>query len=95
MAHDYGESCPCVKYHAPKPVELHIHHILPLSWGGPEIPANEIFICPNAHVSVHELLRAWRKYGTEPPWIIRKYYSPFIRDLARKGWLAWYKEQPK
>lgn len=67
-------------------MELNRHHILPLSEGGPDVPDNIVWLCPTSHVNVHELLRAWVKYEGEPPWDIRKHFSPYIREIAAEGY---------
>lgn len=85
-AHDFGRECQCVTEHRPQPIELHRHHIVPLYAGGPDVESNTVWICPTAHVSTHELLRAWERYEGEPPWEIRRQCGPYIRDLAERGW---------
>lgn len=81
-----GAECLCVSNHNPNAVQLHVHHIWPLGMGGPDIPENEMILCPTTHAGVHRLIRDWRRHGTEPPWEVRKYFSPFVRDLAERGW---------
>lgn len=84
--HDAGQHCECVADHNPNPMELHRHHIHPLSEDGPDVMDNIVWLCPTSHVNVHELLRAWVKYEGEPPWEIRKFYGYYIRDLAEEGY---------
>ncbi len=61
MAHDEGQSCKCSLNHQPGTLELVIHHVWPKGDGGPDDPANEVFICPTTHYNIHELLRAMVK----------------------------------
>lgn len=88
--HDEGQVCACVSSHVPKPMELNKHHIHPLGMGGEDVPANVVWLCPTAHANVHELLRAWVKYEGEPPWEIRRNFSPYIRDVAEDGYRRWF-----
>lgn len=62
-SHDEGKVCPCVSDHRPPVLELNDHHILPLYLGGPDVADNLVTICPNAHVSTHELLRLLLRDG--------------------------------
>ena len=86
MSHDDGRVCECVADHRPRYDELNRHHVVPLYAGGPDTAENVVWICPNAHTSVHELLRAWTRHAGEPPWALRRTFSPFIRALAERGW---------
>lgn len=87
--HDVGEHCACVNNHNPNPMELHQHHIWPMGMNGPDVEDNVVWLCPTSHVNVHELLRAWVKYESKPPWSIRKFFSPYIRALAAEGFNRW------
>ncbi len=89
MSHDAGKVCKCVKRHSPSPVELHRHHVWPLSLGGPE-KGNEVWLCPTSHTDVHELIRNWQKYQGEPPWSVRRHYGKYIRGLAEKAYWKWF-----
>ena len=93
MAHDDGQSCICVLFHNPNPMELHRHHIFPLGMGGTGTPDNTVWLCPTSHANVHELLRAWVKYEGTPPWDIRKKFGPYIRDMAAQGYTRWKEAQ--
>ncbi len=86
MGHDHGRRCPCVADHRPVVNELNRHHIVPLYAGGPDVEANVAWICPTAHVSVHELLRAWDAHDGEPPWSVRARFNRHVRVLAEQGW---------
>lgn len=81
-----GNNCPCVTKHVPLPTVLHKHHIVPLSWGGPNTAENIIKICPNAHYNIHDLHRYYKWHNGRPPGHIRKHYSKFVEDLAQRGW---------
>lgn len=86
MSHDAAGLCSCVATHVPRPAELHIHHVVPLSWGGPDIATNETWLCPTAHVNVHELLAAYKRANGLPAWEVRRRFSAFTRALAERGW---------
>lgn len=88
MSHDEGLECRCVTRHVPEPQELQLHHIWPLYAGGPDTPENIIPLCPTSHANVHELIRHYDRHKGEPPWPVCRRYSPFIRDLAERGWRA-------
>lgn len=90
--HDDGQVCVCVSNHNPNPMELNRHHIHPIGFDPPGENAehNIVWLCPTAHANVHELLRAWVKYEGEPPWSIRKHFSPYIRDVAEDGYRRWF-----
>jgi 5-methylcytosine-specific restriction endonuclease McrA len=71
-------------------VDVEIHHVVPMAWGGSDTAANSINICGNAHNNVHALLRAYQRVGGTPEWEVRRRFSPYIRALAARGWT----EQP-
>lgn len=89
MAHDADFECLCVMEHNPNPMELHLHHILPLYLGGDDVPKNLIPLCPTSHANVHELLREWMKANGKPTWAVRHKFGPYIRFLAELGYTAW------
>lgn len=86
MSHDAGATCACVSEHRPAPDELHIHHIWPLGWGGPDTAWNRVWLCPTSHANVHVLLAAYQKAGGMPAWEVRRRFSPYVRGLADEGW---------
>ncbi len=88
MSHDGGQTCLCVRDHNPNPMELHIHHVHPLANGGSDTDENRVWLCPTAHVNVHELMRFWFRAGGRPAWEIERRYSAFVRDLAQRGYEA-------
>lgn len=66
-------TCKCVATHRPPVVTLQRHHIVPKSWGGPDVATwngkPQITItCGTTHDSVHMLLnhyvRAWKAHVT-------------------------------
>ena len=57
MNHDKGAHCLCVAEHRPAVLEHEHHHIWPREYGGPNIPANLVWICPTTHTNTHEILR--------------------------------------
>lgn len=82
----HAAPCQIHSYHSPRPADTQVHHILPLSWGGPDAPENKISLCPTSHVNVHELLREYAAFGGEPPWEIRREFGPAERALAAEAW---------
>lgn len=87
VSHDAGRYCRCVSRHVPAVTHVHRHHILPLSWGGPDVEENIEWLCQTTHENVHVLLREYVRYGGEPPWRPwRQQVSPFTRALAEAAW---------
>lgn len=39
---------------------LHLHHIVPLRWGGKDEEDNLILLCPNHHAVAHAIIGLWR-----------------------------------
>ena len=62
MSHDTGMTCLCVSDHRPAPLELHKHHLFPVYLGGDD-NGELVWLCPTAHVNVHELLRLMLRDG--------------------------------
>lgn len=81
-----GEWCACVADHSPSAYVANRHHIIPLSWDGPNDDSNTIMLCPNAHSSVHRLIDEYVRADGEPSWDVRKHFSSFIRALAAHAW---------
>lgn len=81
-----GQTCQAHKHHSMVPIE--IHHIWPLGDGGPNIAANRVPLCANAHGSVHYLIDLCRKHGsyTAVPWTLRRQFGFTVRQLALLGW---------
>lgn len=77
--------CQCVKVHRPKQSMTHIHHIHPRNKGGSDDPSNLVWLCPNAHYNVHDLIRDWERAGGIQP---RNHANRYLYDLARAGYEA-------
>ncbi len=79
---------PCVlhTYHQPAPVFNHLHHVLPMGWGGK--PNGEtISVCPHGHTNLHAMLEEYRRYGGPPPWLFLRGFGPAERHWALEGWV--------
>ncbi|MDP8929351.1 MAG: hypothetical protein M3O70_12470 [Actinomycetota bacterium] len=37
---------------------------------------------------MHVLLREYKRHEGTPPWEVRRFYGPYIRELAVLGWEA-------
>lgn len=79
-------NCVCVGQHVPEVHAPATHHIVPLSWGGPNVEANKVVLCPTTHENVHKLLNAYVHAGGVPDWSIRRQYSVYTRTLAQRAW---------
>lgn len=86
MSHAGDVRCACVSAHSPEPFDVEVHHVVPLYAGGADTASNRLPLCANAHNNVHALLRAWERAQGEPSWDVRRRFSPYVRDLARRGW---------
>ncbi len=70
-------------------VPMNDHHIWPLGDGGPDVAANKVTLCANAHYSVHAVLDHIEKRAKAdllPEWDFMRRFSPVIRELAWRGW---------
>ena len=74
--------CGCVTRHHPHPRFNHLHHIVPLSWGGSDDPSNIIALCPTSHENIHMNLRKWVAAGKP----LKTNLTPFVLDLAMRAW---------
>ena len=81
-----GEGCVCVSSHTPSAYVPHKHHIIPLSWDGPDTADNIVMLCPNSHTAVHRLINDYVRAGGEPSWEIRRQFGPYVRKLAAIAW---------
>jgi len=54
--------------------------------GGDDLPTNKTWLCPTAHVNVHELLRLLVAGKGVVAWDELRRFSLFTRALARKGY---------
>lgn len=70
-------------------VPLEVHHVWPLGNSGPNIAANKVTICSNAHSATHDLLAKMLKAGTaDIPWKVRRRYGHRVRRIALAGYTA-------
>jgi hypothetical protein len=53
-----GVTCVLHAYHSPEVVSFDVHHVIPISMGGPDIATNRIIVCPTGHRNVHTLIHA-------------------------------------
>lgn len=74
--------CQVHKTHAPAPLVIHVHHILPLAMLGPDTAANRIRVCPTGHANIHHMIHLLIK--GEP-----LVGSRFERRVAREGYEQW------
>lgn len=92
MSHDVGMRCVCVAEHRPFPLELHFHHVVPLTWGGPDVESNRVALCPSTHVNVHEILRTLMQVGPMSYWLALQEWPGLNRyafRLALDGYDRW------
>lgn len=85
--------CPCTKRHSPPALVVHVHHVVPQSWGGTDTsPAsigagqNTIAVCAQTHYTVHEILNLYVHHGGTPPDAELKKFPGYARALAAAGW---------
>jgi hypothetical protein len=82
-----GMDCWAHKHREMVPLEL--HHVWPVGEGGPNVKANRVSVCSNAHSSVHDLLsKMLAAHTTDIPWTVRRRYGRKVRRLATAGYLA-------
>lgn len=93
MSHDDGQRCICVSEHRPAPLELDRHHVVPLAMGGPDVPENIEWLCPNCHRNTHELLRLLIAGGRRSYSQVADLYdvpvSRYAYGLAVRGFDEW------
>lgn len=77
--------CRCVRSHSPTVVYVHEHHIHPLGHGGPDTPANKVWLCPTAHYNIHGMLAYMLKYNGLTP---KGRPNQYQLGLARRGYEA-------
>jgi hypothetical protein len=78
----------CVAHRHRELVPIEQHHVWPLGRGGPDVPANIVMVCENAHGSIHSLLDLLLKSSGSVPWTTRRRYGRKVRELAVKGFEA-------
>lgn len=76
----------CGTHPSPRVLTHDDHHIVPKAWGGKDVQANLVAVCPNVHRLVHTLLNRYKKVGGIPPWSYRRQFGPYVRKLAQQGW---------
>jgi hypothetical protein len=81
-----GQGCACVDDHSPAAYIPAEHHIIPLSWDGPDIRENKRLICPNTHTATHRLIDEYVRAGGDPGWEVRRHFGVYVRELARFAW---------
>jgi hypothetical protein len=81
-----GRDCWCHRHRDDVPLE--VHHVWPLGNGGPDIKANRVSVCSNAHSATHDLLSRMVKSGGRVPWTVRIRYGRRVRQLAATGYAA-------
>lgn len=69
------------------------HHVWPLGDGGPNVAANKVRVCANAHYSIHAYLDLLREFApgaaedsTAVPYVLRRQFGARARGLALDGW---------
>jgi hypothetical protein len=67
-------------------VPMEDHHVWPKGMGGPDIAANKIRVCANAHYTIHAYFDLLIRYGEQVPADQRKHFSPGARHWATTGW---------
>lgn len=77
--------CQCVGKHIPKPMELHKHHVWPISEGGPDTRSNLVLLCPTTHQNVHRLWGLYERWEGRPPWYLINKYSEYARGIVERG----------
>lgn len=81
-----GIICVCVKNHTPKVLDVEQHHIWPLGEGGPDVPANRIWLCPTTHTNVHTYLRWLIRLGDRSRPFHWDQMPRYARRVAEHGW---------
>jgi HNH endonuclease len=73
-------------------VPLEVHHVIPLGYGGKDVPANRVSLCSNGHSAVHDYEIQLRRHVGVVPWRKRVRYGPRVRGLGRTAYeagIAW------
>lgn len=86
----FGVGCPCVETHCPSSYVRVTHHVIPQSWGGPDVPGNKRDVCSNTHDATHRLIDDYVRYHRaglgEPPWEHRRKFNALARAMAAVAW---------
>ena len=90
MTHSYkAMGTDCYAHHHRELVPLEVHHVWPLGERGPNVAANKVSICSNAHSSAHDLLAKMLKAPDGlVPWPVRRRYGARVRRIAQAGYEA-------
>lgn len=83
-----GTNCGAHVHDSLVPIEM--HHIWPLGYHGPDIKANRIPLCANAHGDVHYLLEMMLKAdarGERLSWVVRRTFGAEVRNIAWQGFV--------
>lgn len=80
-----GKTCAVHRHTSYVPLER--HHVHPVGMGGPNVAANLITVCCNAHYSIHEYIRQLMLTGGQKPanW---RHYGRKVVAYAVQGWTA-------
>lgn len=79
-----GTTCAAHTHRELVPIE--VHHIWPTYLGGPDISANKVRVCSNAHSAIHFYLDLLIKHDGYVPWPTGRRYGKRVRDLALRGY---------
>jgi len=83
-------ACLCVAEHRPALGGMvQIHHVLPLSWGGPNTAANRVPLCPNGHELVHRQLNIAVRQRRWPVWADWATRNPYLIGLAVRAYMEY------
>jgi predicted restriction endonuclease len=78
--------CRCVSRHSPPVRIADEHHVWPKALGGPDIAANKVVLCSNAHRLVHEYLDRIQKANGEVKHLDTVGFPKSVRQIAELGW---------
>lgn len=78
-----GADCAVHKHRALVPI--HVHHIWPSGFGGPDIASNRVSVCANGHYSIHAYLDLLLKGTGKLHWVTKRRYGKKVRVLAERG----------
>lgn len=75
--------------HKPKPARTVVHHVVPQSWGGSDVTANQAIVCDNHHYGAHTVIDEYVRLSkstwplwTSPPKAWLKSYDSGMQSLA-------------
>jgi hypothetical protein len=85
MTMPMGTSCSVHKHREWVPME--VHHIWPVGMGGPNVAANKVTVCCNAHYSIHEALRQLILHNGNVPLDTWKHFGVKVKHYAMQGWV--------